>query len=553
VRVSSGRVQVTRTSPLPSAQGTHLVGRLSALDRLLPVSIGLAMAAGLVLGRLIPGLASGLNAVAIHRTSLPIAIGLLLMMYPVLAKVRYREVGRITADRRMMAASLALNWVVGPAVMFALAWLLLPDLPAYRTGVILVGLARCIAMVLIWTDLACGDREMAAVLVALNAVFQVAAYAALGVFYLNVLPGWLGLPTQSLHVSFSEIAITVAVFLGIPLAAGFLTRTFGERARGQEWYETKLLPRLGPVALYGLLFTVVVLFALQGKTITSQPGDVARITLPLLAYFALTWFAGFGIARWLRLPYARTAALAFSAASNDFELAIAVAIGVFGAASGQALAGVVGPLIEVPVLLGLVYVALWLRRVLTWPEDGGAALARAQAVPAGDWAGPAGDWAGPAQHAAAGEGDAMAARPEVLFVCVHNAGRSQMAAALLDRYAAGRVVVRSAGSAPADTINPAVIEVMAELGIDLSRQFPKPLTTEAVRASDVVITMGCGDACPFYPGKRYLDWELDDPAGKDTATVRRIRDDIDTRVRGLLAELLPDAREASGPRPVAGR
>ena len=200
------------------------------------------MAAGLLLGRLVPGLNSALNRVAIHGTSLPIALGLLLMMYPVLAKVRYTEIRRITADRRMMAASLMLNWVIGPAVMFALAWLLLPDQPAYRTGVILVGLARCIAMVLIWTDLACGDREMATVLVALNAVFQVLLYAVLGYFYLQVLPGWLGLQTTSLHVSVAEIAGTVAVFLGIPLAAGYLTRTLGERARGRDWYETGSCP-----------------------------------------------------------------------------------------------------------------------------------------------------------------------------------------------------------------------------------------------------------------------------------------------------------------------
>ena len=361
-------------APPPAPADTHVVGRLSVVDRFLPVWIVLAMAAGLVLGRVIPGLGSALGAVSIHGTSLPIAIGLLLMMYPVLAKVRYREVGRITADRRMMTASLALNWIIGPAVMFALAWLLLPDLPEYRTGVILVGLARCIAMVLIWTDLACGDREMAAVLVALNAVFQVLAYAGLGVFYLNILPGWLGLATQSLHVSFVEIAVTVVVFLGIPLVAGFLTRTLGERARGQEWYESRLLPRIAPIALYGLLFTVVVLFALQGKTITSQPLDVVRIALPLLVYFAAMWVGGFVIGRWLRLSYARATALAFSAASNDFELAIAVAIGVFGVTSGEALAGVVGPLIEVPVLLGLVYVALWLRRRLAWPEDADAGL-----------------------------------------------------------------------------------------------------------------------------------------------------------------------------------
>ena len=339
-----------------------VIARLSLLDRFLPLWIGAAMVAGLVLGRVFPDLNQWLNKVAIHGTSLPIAIGLLLMMYPVLAKVRYREVAQIAADRRMMTASLALNWIVGPAVMFTLAWALLPDQPAYRTGVILVGLARCIAMVLIWTDLAQGDGEMAAVLVALNAIFQVIAYAALGVFYLNVLPSWLGLDTENLAVSMGTIAATVAVFLGIPLVAGYLTRTIGERAKGRDWYENRFLPKLGPVALYGLLFTVVILFALQGKKITSEPLDVARIALPLLVYFLVMWSGGFAIGRRLHLTYRRTAALAFSAASNDFELAIAVAIGVFGVTSGQALAGVVGPLIEVPVLVGLVYVALWARR-----------------------------------------------------------------------------------------------------------------------------------------------------------------------------------------------
>jgi ACR3 family arsenite transporter len=348
-----------------------VVGRLSLVDRFLPVWIGAAMLAGLGLGRLVPGLDGVLDAVRVGQTSLPIALGLLLMMYPVLAKVRYAEIGLVTADKRMITASLLLNWVIGPAVMFALAWLLLADQPAYRTGVILVGLARCIAMVLIWNDLARGDREMAAVLVALNAIFQVLTYAVLGYFYLRVLPGWLGLEQTSLDVSMGAIAGTVAVFLGIPLIAGYLTRTLGERARGREWYETRLLPRIGPIAMYGLLFTVVVLFALQGNTITSEPLTVARIALPLLVYFAIMWFGGFAISRYLRLTYPRTTALAFSAASNDFELAIAVAIGVFGATSGQALAGVVGPLIEVPVLVALVYVALWLRRKLAWPDQAG--------------------------------------------------------------------------------------------------------------------------------------------------------------------------------------
>ncbi len=369
-------------APGAAAPGGHrpVAARLSVLDRFLPVWIGAAMAAGLLLGRLVPGLNGALNQVAIHGTSLPIALGLLLMMYPVLAKVRYNQIGQITADRRMMIASLALNWVVGPAVMFALAWLFLADQPAYRTGVILVGLARCIAMVLIWTDLACGDREMATVLVALNAVFQVLLYSALAFFYLQVLPGWLGLHTTSLHVSIAEIAATVAIFLGIPLVAGYLTRTLGERFRGREWYETRFLPKIAPVALYGLLFTVVILFALQGKKITAEPLDVARIALPLLAYFAIMWAGGFAVSRRLHLTYPRTAALSFSAASNDFELAIAVAIGVFGVTSGQALAGVVGPLIEVPVMLAFVYIALWARRRY-YPEQATAATQELEGTP----------------------------------------------------------------------------------------------------------------------------------------------------------------------------
>ncbi len=361
----------TTPEPMPTPSDNRepgAIAQLSNLNRYLPVWIGAAMVSGLALGRVIPNLNRTLNEVAIHGTSLPIAIGLLLMMYPVLAKVRYAELHLITSDRRMMIVSLVLNWIVGPAVMFTLAWLLLPDEPAYRTGVILVGLARCIAMVLIWTDLARGDREMAAVLVALNAVFQVFAYAAMAIFYLKVLPGWLGLATTSLRVSMLEIAGTVGVFLGIPLVAGYLTRTLSERARGREWYEAKLLPTIGPVALYGLLFTVVILFALQGRKITSEPINVIRIALPLLVYFLVMWFGGFALGWRLKLPYERTVALAFSAASNDFELAIAVAIGVFGVTSGQALAGVVGPLIEVPVLLGLVYVALWVQRRLYDPN-----------------------------------------------------------------------------------------------------------------------------------------------------------------------------------------
>jgi ACR3 family arsenite transporter len=339
----------------------HVAAQLSMLDRFLPVWILAAMGLGLLLGRSADGLDDALDAVQVGSVSLPIALGLLLMMYPVLAKVRYTELGAVTRDRRLLVTALLLNWVVGPALMFALAWAFLPDLPDYRTGLIIVGLARCIAMVLIWNDLACGDREAAAVLVAINSVFQIVAFAALGWFYLELLPGWLGLSQSELDVSMGDIAKSVLVFLGIPLLAGYLTRTIGEHARGRTWYETQFLPRIGPIALYGLLFTVVILFALQGDTITSHPWDVVRIALPLLAYFALMWVGAFALGRALGMGYPRTATTAFTAASNNFELAIAVAIGVFGVASGQALAGVVGPLIEVPVLVGLVYVALWAR------------------------------------------------------------------------------------------------------------------------------------------------------------------------------------------------
>ncbi|WP_239073346.1 ACR3 family arsenite efflux transporter, partial [Sediminihabitans luteus] len=344
-------------------------GRLSALDRGLPLWIGLAMVGGILLGRFVPGLTDALAAMEVAGISIPIALGLLIMMYPVLAKVRYDKVASVTGDKKLLVSSLVLNWVVGPALMFTLAWAFLPDLPEYRTGLIIVGLARCIAMVVIWNDLACGDREAAAVLVAINSVFQVLAFSLLGYFYLTVLPGWLGLDTQGLDVSAGQIALNVLVFLGIPLVAGFASRAIGERARGREWYEERFLPRIGPWALYGLLFTIVLLFALQGEAVTSNPLDVVRIALPLLVYFAVMWGLGMLLGAALRLGYARTVTLAFTAAGNNFELAIAVAIGTFGATSGEALAGVVGPLIEVPVLVGLVYVSLWCAR---WFPDGPA-------------------------------------------------------------------------------------------------------------------------------------------------------------------------------------
>ncbi|MGP5163639.1 ACR3 family arsenite efflux transporter [Arthrobacter rhombi] len=352
------------STAVPADTG-HVTKKLSTLDRYLAVWILAAMAVGLGLGRVIPGLGEALDSLQVAGVSLPIAIGLLVMMYPVLAKVRYNETGRVIGDKKLMVTSLVMNWLLAPAFMFALAWIFLPDLPEYRTGLIIVGLARCIAMVLIWNDLACGDGEAAAVLVAINSVFQVIAFGALGWFYLQVLPGWLGLETTSAGFSVWTITLSVLVFLGIPLVAGFLTRTFGERAKGRDWYEGTFLPKIGPFALYGLLFTIVVLFALQGDTIIGQPLDVVRIAIPLFIYFTVVFGAGMLIGRGLGMGYERTTTLAFTASGNNFELAIAVAIATFGVTSGQALAGVVGPLIEVPVLVGLVYVALWSRKFFT--------------------------------------------------------------------------------------------------------------------------------------------------------------------------------------------
>ncbi|MBZ3908378.1 ACR3 family arsenite efflux transporter [Streptomyces mutabilis] len=361
---------MTSTEPTTtSAQGARpggddsIVKKLSTLDRYLAVWILIAMAVGLGLGRLIPGMNDALAKIEVGGISLPIALGLLVMMYPVLAKVRYDRLDTVTGDRKLVVSSLVINWIIGPAVMFALAWIFLPDLPEYRTGLIIVGLARCIAMVIIWNDLACGDREAAAVLVALNSVFQVLVFGVLGWFYLDLLPQWLGLGDgQGLDVPVWHIALNVVVFLGVPLLGGFLTRRIGEKKMGRESYEQKFLPKIGPWALYGLLFTIIILFALQGKTITSQPLDVVRIALPLLVYFAVMFFGSFLLGKAVGLAYDRTTTLAFTAAGNNFELAIAVAIATFGVTSGQALSGVVGPLIEVPVLIGLVYVALAWRK-----------------------------------------------------------------------------------------------------------------------------------------------------------------------------------------------
>ena len=322
-----------------------IMGKLRILDRFLPLWIFVAMALGLGLGRIWPGIGPALERVRVDTVSVPIAIGLLWMMYPVLAKVRYGELGRMTARGKMLGLSLTLNWVVGPLLMFALAWLFLPDLPHYRTGLILIGLARCIAMVLIWNLLACGSNELAAVLVALNSLFQILFYSVLGWLFITVIPSWLGREGAALHISMLDLAKSVAIFLGVPLVAGALTRWLLVRRRGEVWYEKTFLPQLGPTALLGLLYTIVLMFAMQGDRIVGHPFHVLRIALPLLVYFVSIFLAAFMLARKLGCTYEETAAVAFTAAGNNFELAIAVAVGVFGIASGEALAGVVGPLL----------------------------------------------------------------------------------------------------------------------------------------------------------------------------------------------------------------
>ena len=348
-----------------------VVRKLSLLDRFLPVWIFAAMGLGVWLGYAFPGIATAFDAARIDTVSLPIAVGLLWMMYPVLAKVKYEELGKVRQAWPMFSLSVVLNWVIGPVLMWSLAWAMLPDLPAYREGIIMVGLARCIAMVLIWNLLAEGDNEYCAVLVALNSVLQMFLYSPLAYLFITVASGWMagpGAATSVVQVSIWDIARSVFIFLGIPLIAGIITRFWLMSRRGKEWYEDQFAPKLGPWAMVGLLFTIIVMFSMKGEVILSLPMDVARIAAPLMAYFFLMFGVAYLLSWLFRFVYAQTTTIAFTAASNNFELAIAVAVGVWGINSGQALAAVVGPLIEVPVLIGLVYVSLWARRFLFNPD-----------------------------------------------------------------------------------------------------------------------------------------------------------------------------------------